>query len=172
MISRCYNTKNKDYNNYGAIGVTVCNRWLCFEYFINDLPYIDGYNNWVSNPKSYHLDKDYKQRELSLNKIYSLETCKFILNHDNILLSDIDDNHYIGLEPISNNKFRVRPRINNIRYNIGTFYNKIAAANAYNNFILYHFNNAILINKVQYMNPSEVMQYNLNPKIMCTIINN
>lgn len=28
MISRCYNEKDKDYYNYGAKGITICNEWL------------------------------------------------------------------------------------------------------------------------------------------------
>lgn len=33
MIARCYNPKNKAYKNYGARGITVCDRWL--ESFFN-----------------------------------------------------------------------------------------------------------------------------------------
>lgn len=28
MRQRCYNTNNKDFYNYGAKGITVCNEWL------------------------------------------------------------------------------------------------------------------------------------------------
>jgi hypothetical protein len=38
MISRCYNPNNKHYKNYGAIGRTVCDRWLeSFENFFEDM---------------------------------------------------------------------------------------------------------------------------------------
>lgn len=28
MLSRCYNKKNRDYYNYGALGITICKEWL------------------------------------------------------------------------------------------------------------------------------------------------
>ena len=37
MISRCYNPNAKDYKRYGAIGVTVDPRWLCFENYLHGL---------------------------------------------------------------------------------------------------------------------------------------
>ena len=27
MLQRCYNSNNKDYENYGGRGITVCDRW-------------------------------------------------------------------------------------------------------------------------------------------------
>lgn len=37
MIKRCCNEKNDNYNNYGGKGITVCERWLNIENFINDM---------------------------------------------------------------------------------------------------------------------------------------
>ena len=38
MIARCYNTKHAAYHNYGARGITVCDRWLTsFENFLADM---------------------------------------------------------------------------------------------------------------------------------------
>lgn len=94
MISRCYNKDSSSYAIYGAKGVTVCDKWKCFEYFLEDLPLIDGYNNWLNNPGMYHLDKDLKQMGKPYNqKIYSLETCCFLYSSDNIRLAYIDKNN-------------------------------------------------------------------------------
>ena len=49
IIRRCYNPEDQDYKTYGALGVKVCDRWLCFENFYNDLPGIPGYNEWLNN---------------------------------------------------------------------------------------------------------------------------
>lgn len=169
MINRCYNINNKDYYNYGAKGVHVCAKWLCFEYFLKDLPYIDNYSLWVKNPNLYHLDKDYKQRNsATVNKVYSLETCCFLHRCDNIALSDIN-NKYIGLEYLPNGKIRVRPVINGIKHYVGTFEDPIIAANAYNNFIKSNFgNDRIVLNDVPYMPSNEVIKYNLKKdKIIC-----
>jgi hypothetical protein len=37
MRGRCNNPKNKAYKNYGARGISVCDRWLCFDLFIEDM---------------------------------------------------------------------------------------------------------------------------------------
>jgi len=37
MRNRCFNPKNKRYAHYGALGVTVCDRWLMFETFLEDM---------------------------------------------------------------------------------------------------------------------------------------
>lgn len=37
MIQRCTNQKTKAYRDYGARGVSVCERWLSFANFINDM---------------------------------------------------------------------------------------------------------------------------------------
>lgn len=37
MISRCRDTSNASYGNYGARGITVCERWLTFENFLADM---------------------------------------------------------------------------------------------------------------------------------------
>lgn len=86
IISRCYDPNNNHYSEYGAVGVKVCQRWLCFEFFLQDLLYIPGYNEWLNSPSGiYHLDKDLKQQGLPSNmKVYSLETCMFIPAYENV----------------------------------------------------------------------------------------
>ena len=37
MIQRCRNPNNKAYKNYGGRGITVCDRWLKFENFFEDM---------------------------------------------------------------------------------------------------------------------------------------
>jgi hypothetical protein len=37
MKQRCLNPNNKDYHNYGGRGITVCDRWLKFANFFNDM---------------------------------------------------------------------------------------------------------------------------------------
>ena len=65
MIDKCYNPNNKMYPNYGAKGVTVCERWHCLANFIDDfykLPGIIEYMN--ADPAErfkFVLDKDIRQ---------------------------------------------------------------------------------------------------------------
>ena len=73
MIDRCHNPKNKQYPDYGARGVTVCEEWR------NDFM---SYYNWaMSNgwEQGLHIDKDMKGDGL----FYSPETCCCISRDDN-----------------------------------------------------------------------------------------
>lgn len=38
MMTRCYNESNHSYKNYGARGITVCDRWKDVRNFIEDIP--------------------------------------------------------------------------------------------------------------------------------------
>lgn len=73
MKQRCYNPKNRDYNKYGAKGVTVCDEW------INDFK---AYYDWCMNngySQDLFLDKDIKSNELGIAPaIYSPDTCQFV----------------------------------------------------------------------------------------------
>lgn len=42
MIQRCQNPKSNSYKNYGARGIRVCDRWMKFEKFWEDMR--DGYS--------------------------------------------------------------------------------------------------------------------------------
>lgn len=75
MMERCYSKKwLKSHKTY--IDCHVCERWLTLSNFIEDLPSVEGYEYWITNPnKRIALDKDLKSKN---NKLYSLENCKFI----------------------------------------------------------------------------------------------
>lgn len=73
MIQRCYD-ENFHENNPTYKDCTICERWLVFANFLEDVKYIEGYELWKNND-GYALDKDLKGNG---SKIYSLETCCFI----------------------------------------------------------------------------------------------
>jgi hypothetical protein len=78
MINRCYSGNYPTYAN-----VTVCERWLVFANFLEDLPFIENYEWWLENENQYiALDKDLKQIGVE-NKVYSLETVKFVSASEN-----------------------------------------------------------------------------------------
>jgi hypothetical protein len=76
MIRRCYDKKHKGYKSYGGKGVRVCERWLCFEYFLKDVVKLDGFDLEKFNNSKIKLDKDLKSylggKE---NNIYSFKNC-------------------------------------------------------------------------------------------------
>lgn len=78
MINRCYNPENKFYSRYGGRGIKVADRWLCFEYFMNDILFIDGYDFTMIQEGLLQLDKDIKG-----GNMYSLENCTFISHQEN-----------------------------------------------------------------------------------------
>lgn len=80
MIYRCYDPKDKAYIYYGGRGVRVCDRWLVFENFLQDIHLIDGYNDELFHNGLLELDKDIKSDKY---KLYSLSTCKFVSCRDN-----------------------------------------------------------------------------------------
>ena len=105
MLSRCYNTKSKDYNSYGKIGVHVHKEWLCFENFINDLKNIEGYNEELFLKGEIVLDKDLKQQDIDPgDKIYSKETCCFINKKLNEKLRNSNKykKQFIAIDPKGN----------------------------------------------------------------------
>lgn len=87
MLARCYDEKHNRFNAYK--NVTVCERWFCFDYFIEDVKTLEGWDKELFQEKIIQLDKDLKQMN-EKNKIYSKETCiwldkrennKFQMNH-------------------------------------------------------------------------------------------
>jgi hypothetical protein len=61
MKKRCNNTKNKRYKDYGGRGIKVCEKWLKFENFLNDIGEI---------PKGKSLDR------IDNNGDYCPKNCK------------------------------------------------------------------------------------------------
>jgi len=80
MLRRCYDKKHVRYKNYGGAGVYVCDRWKCFDYFIEDIDKIDGWDKELFQKSEIVLDKDGKN---NYNKIYSLKTCQWVTKEKN-----------------------------------------------------------------------------------------
>ena len=119
MLSRCYDIFDYHYKLYGAKGVTVCKRWHCFANYYNDVQQLPGFDKEkiMARNSDIHLDKDYicdqliKEGKLT-HKIYAPETCIWISNSNNTLLSNgkevkIDLTHRIETE--SDLKFVINP---------------------------------------------------------------
>ena len=85
MMERVYSEISVAYKSYGAKGITVDERWKCYENFEKDLMYLDGYREWKHSASGqYHLDKDLLQQGLlPSEKIYSPFTTAFVPAVDN-----------------------------------------------------------------------------------------
>jgi len=177
MIQRCY---SRDLPGYE--GVTVCDKWLCFEYFLEDFYNIEGVELWLNNkiPRKYHLDKDLKQQGVPNNKkIYSLKTCKFVLNNENCAdagyrMKPNNKLHHVNADNRTG-MYRVAIPINNKRYNFGTYTNEIAAASIANWFVRTMHLDYMKLNNIEEMSIYEALKYRTHKKPycnMCSIIDN
>lgn len=79
MMGRCYQPLNGSYRNYGARGVTVCNKWHTYDGFLDDVDKIEGFNLELIILGKLQLDKDIKGR----GDIYSLNDCMFVSPQQN-----------------------------------------------------------------------------------------
>ena len=87
MLGRCYIEDSERYGLYGGMGVTVSERWTRFQYFVEDIPSIDGYDKEAFNNNQLELDKDLKQAGKDKSEmVYSLETCTFMSAYENSML--------------------------------------------------------------------------------------
>lgn len=98
MIVRCYSEKfQAKFNTY--IGCSVCSDWLVFSNF----------KAWfdINHKEGYHLDKDILKPG---NKVYNPESCRFVPQHINSLITDSRasrGNYMIGVSyKKKNNKYQ------------------------------------------------------------------
>lgn len=63
MCWRCKNSNHKAYKNYGARGITVCERWKIYQNFVDDM---------APRPKGLMLDR------IDNDKGYSPENCHWV----------------------------------------------------------------------------------------------
>lgn len=127
MIYRCLNKEHKDYKNYGARGITICNEWLNIENFINDMfpTYKEG------------LTLDRENNDLG----YSPDNCRWATktkqSRNTRLIYSHNTSGYRGIMWVKNiNKWKSVIFINNKAKHLGYFANVKDAIEKRNNYIL------------------------------------
>lgn len=97
MFTRCFDSSYlESCPSYKT--VTICDRWKNYQTFCEDIKSLENYNKWLVNESPYHLDKDKKQPDIEY-KVYSPETCLFITNSENTILSNVSKNSYEATSP-------------------------------------------------------------------------
>lgn len=76
MLKRCYSSK--DPKGYLHKGVQVDVRWQNFSLFLEDLPRLEGFDEWLAG-QNMQLDKDRKGNGM----VYSRDVCMFLSEFDN-----------------------------------------------------------------------------------------
>lgn len=98
MMSRCYNKKNKSYNNYGKKGIVVSKDWHDFNNFLKDMypNFIDGMNiDRINNNKGYSKENcrwatvKENQNNRRNNKYYTF---------NNLTMSILEWSKYLGIK--------------------------------------------------------------------------
>ncbi len=74
MIARCYSDDDRR-KGYKWKGVEVCDRWLVFANFLEDIELIPDFDKWLVGDPKMNLDKDLIKPN---SKVYSPSTCTFV----------------------------------------------------------------------------------------------
>lgn len=127
MIQRCTNKRNMHYKNYGARGISVCERWLSFPNFEEDM--------YPTYKEGLSIDR------INVNGNYEPSNCRWATsstqNQNTRVLRSTNTSGYRGIEWISvNKKWRARIGINKKNIHIGCFNTALEAAKAYNNYVI------------------------------------
>lgn len=120
MISRCYNKNNDSYFRYGAVGITVCEKWkMGIKFFIEDMGL---------RPDGKSLDR------IDPKKGYYKENCRWATPKEQ-RLNNRGSNKTSNYKGVSydkvTKKWRVSFRINGKSCNGGRYTEEISAAKAY-----------------------------------------
>ena len=136
MISRCYDVDNPNYVNYGGRGITVCDRWLCCENFINDIPLIYGYDECLFYQGLLELDKDI--RGVGYRSQYNLTNCQFVTrqtNHNEMMRrrKPYTSSKYVGVTKLKDGKWQSSISYQSRNVYIGRYDSEEEAYQAYMN---------------------------------------
>jgi hypothetical protein len=176
LIRRCYDKKDPSYNSYGGKGITVCQRWLCFEYFIEDIKYLPGYDLCILNPGKYDLDKDMLQMDVPEHaKVYSPKTCCFIDKITNIKYGAKYQNENCKTTSRFMGVYDSGPLflVNAASHYFGRYKTEKGAAAMYNKVTQFYYPNIDpnLLNDVPPMTMDEIQAQRVGAKVMCNVIN-
>lgn len=128
MRSRCINPKDKDYKDYGARGITVCEEWLDVANFVA----------WAE--KTYPNTKGISLDRIDNDKGYSPDNCRWttknIQARNTRSIKITNTSGYRGVSWCNTRlKWRASIKVNNIYIGLGYFNLKEDAAKAYEYYV-------------------------------------
>jgi hypothetical protein len=120
IVGRCTNPKNSAYKDYGERGITICNEWLKFENFYEDMK--DTYSDILTIDRT---DND---------KGYSKDNCRWANRQIQCVNQRKKPNclsGYKGVTTQANGKYQARlAHPNGKRLSLGTYIDELDAAKA------------------------------------------
>ena len=127
MVDRCNNPKNQAYIYYGLKGIKVCNRWLDFVNFIEDV--------YSTFKEGLTLDR------IDVNGNYEPSNCRWasreIQNRNTVKIRKNNKTGYRGVSwHKKSNKFRSQITVSKKVIFIGCFIDKVEAAKAYDKYVI------------------------------------
>ena len=126
MRTRCYNIKYKEYKYYGGRGIQICDRWLDIKNFIEDM--------YPSYQEGLTLDR------IDVNGNYEPDNCRWAdLNTQARNTRDIISTNKSGYRGVcfhkKSRKWVASIKVKGKLISLGTFYNKLEAAKAYERYV-------------------------------------
>ena len=126
MKYRCYNSKDKDYRNYGGRGIQVCERWLDIKNFIEDM-----FPSWE---EGLSLDR------IDVNGNYEPNNCRWTTQNVQAQnTKDIQVNNKSGFRGVSwdtaSNKWSAGISVNNKSMRLGRYPTALEAGKAYERYV-------------------------------------
>ena len=126
MKTRCYNENSKNYKNYGARGIKVCDRWLDIKNFIEDM--------YPSYQEGLTLDR------IDVDGNYEPDNCRWTTRDiQGQNTRDIMSTNKSGFRGVCWHKrdmlWRSQIGVNNKRIQLGSFPTALEAAKAYERYV-------------------------------------
>ena len=139
---RILNLKNKQYNDYGGRGITICDEWK------ND--FMSFYNWALSN--GYEENKGLSIDRIDNDGGYSPENCRWVDRTIQNRNTRIPKNNTSGYKGVFYNKrdkiFTAQICVNYKKIYLGSYLNVIEGAIAYNNYIIENNLEGFILNEI------------------------
>lgn len=119
MMARCYNSKCKAYERYGAKGIKVCEEWHDYNTF-KIWAYNNGYVYIKGTPRKEHLTLDRKDPKGD----YKPSNCEWVTykkQNSHLSLYKNSKSIYNGIKRTNSNRYIARLTINGKTKYLGTF---------------------------------------------------